>query len=242
MTTARAAVRAVLIVIPARDEEDRIGRCLRSVIAASNAARDALDVETRIVVVADRCSDRTVHLATETLEGHGGEVLSADWGEVGSARRVGVVAGLAHVLHHPTEVWIANTDADCEVPEDWLITQLAHAERGADAVLGIVSVDHFDEHDPGAEATFIDRYHLHADGSHDHVHGANLGVRADRYIDAGGWARVAHSEDHALCRALEGVGATIVRTIELTVVTSGRRQGRAPSGFAQTLCSLGESA
>jgi glycosyltransferase involved in cell wall biosynthesis len=242
MAVERYEVRAVLIVIPARDEEDRIGGCLRSVIEAASVAREALRVDTWIVVVADGCSDRTVHLATEVLGGHPGEVLVGDWGEVGSARRVGVVAGLAHLRHLPAEVWIANTDADCEVPRDWLTTQLAHAERGADAVLGIVTVDHFDEHDAGVEATFSERYHLHADGSHDHVHGANLGVRANRYIGAGGWPQVAHAEDHALCHALERVGATLVRTIEVTVVTSGRRHGRAPNGFAEMLRDLGASA
>jgi hypothetical protein len=36
------------------------------------------------------------------------------------------------------------------------------------------------------------------DGTHPHVHGANLGIRADAYSDAGGWNDLTVAEDHCL--------------------------------------------
>ena len=44
------------------------------------------------------------------------------------------------------------------------------------------------------------------DGTHRHVHGANLGVRADLLDAVGGWRRLHTGEDHDLWqRALLGV-------------------------------------
>ena len=74
---------------------------------------------------------------------------------------------------------MANTDADCVVPEGWLLDQLALTKAGIEAVTGIIDVDHFGDHDAGVERRFRDTYIIHDDGTHTHVHGANLGVRAD---------------------------------------------------------------
>jgi len=47
------------VVIPARDEEALIGRCLESVLVA----RDAVDDTVFVVVVADGCLDNTAAIA-----------------------------------------------------------------------------------------------------------------------------------------------------------------------------------
>ena len=63
-----------------------------------------------------------------------------------------------------------------------------------------------------------------------HVHGANLGVRADAYLRAGGFPdRPAH-EDVDLVAALVASGARVVATDACDVLTSGRLVGRAPGG------------
>ena len=54
--------------------------------------------------------------------------------------------------------------------------------------------------------TFRETYEIRPDGSHPHVHGANLGVRADAYLRAGGWADLRTAEDHDLWRRLLGSG------------------------------------
>jgi hypothetical protein len=42
---------------------------------------------------------------------------------------------------HLESTWLANTDADSRVPEDWLVRQLEFADAGWDVVLGSVEPD-----------------------------------------------------------------------------------------------------
>ena len=74
-----------------------------------------------------------------------------------------------------------------------------------------------------------------AQGSIVMTSGANLGVRADRYLAAGGWADLPTAEDHDLWRRLHQTGARTCSSAKIVVATSGRRIGRAPHGFAGAL-------
>jgi hypothetical protein len=68
------------------------------------------------------------------------------------------------------------------------------------------------------------------------VHGANLGVSAQAYLRAGGFAPLACSEDVALVEQLQATGARIAWSAAPRVVTSARRASRARGGFGDTLC------
>lgn len=96
-------------------------------------------------------------------------------------------------------------------------------------------MDSFSEHGTYVAESFHCSYTLNDDGSHPHVHGANLGVSADAYVRADGWASLATGEDHDLWRRLLAVGANRMATSAIRVITSGRRVGRAPLGFADAL-------
>jgi hypothetical protein len=65
-------------------------------------------------------------------------------------------------------------------------------------------------------------------------------VRADRYVDVGGWADLKTAEDHDLWGRLRRTGALLLSSSSLQVITSGRRVGRAPSGFAGALAAHNE--
>jgi len=71
-----------------------------------------------------------------------------------------------------------------------------------------------------------------------HVHGANMGFRADSYWRVGGFASLASDEDVDLVARFESAGLRIARDAQLSVVTSRRQLGRAPDGFAAHLRSL----
>jgi hypothetical protein len=131
--------------------------------------------------------------------------------------------------------WLANTDADCEVPETWLTDQLMIAFQGVEAVAGIIEVDSFREHGPVVQERFRLSYTISADGTHPHVHGANMGVRADAYLRAGGWLSLETAEDHDLWHRLHEFGHRRLSASKLQVRTSGRKLGRAPQGFADAL-------
>jgi hypothetical protein len=190
-----------------------------------------------IVVVADSCSDATARLARRAL-GRSGEVVEAEVGRAGPARAVGTTRALQHwASFDPGVVWTSHTDGDTFVPVDWLAQQRIAASAGFAAVAGVVEVESFAEHRAGTEARHLAIYDRGLD-RHPHVHGANLAVRADAYLHAGGWADVPNGEDQALWAELGRLGYPSLSTRSIGVVTSGRRLGRASGGFADYLSEL----
>lgn len=194
---------AVLVVVPARDEEQLLPRCLASLRrAAQHPDLDRLSV--RIAVVLDGCSDRSGERAAPQLLRRD-SILEQHAGNVGIARAHGIDTLLAAESGRPlAEVWIANTDADSRVPRDWLARHVALANTGADAVVGTITVDDWHEQPTCTQPLFAARYLRDVrSAAHRHVHGANLGVRASTYRQIGGAAPLRLAEDHALVEALE---------------------------------------
>lgn len=223
------------VVVPARDEVASVAACVTSIRAALRAT----GLPGRIVVVADRCTDETAPIARRALGGDG-DVLSSSAGRAGAARR----AGADHLLatgRPPRLTWLATTDADTTVPPDWLCTHLAEADGGAAAVAGIVVLAADADHDVAARHAAV--YELNPDGSHPHVHGANLGMRGDAYIDAGGWSSsLPVGEDHVIWDRLRARRWPVVATSRSWVTTSGRSLGRVEGGFASDLATLAAGA
>jgi glycosyltransferase involved in cell wall biosynthesis len=222
----------IAIVIPARDEEELLPRCLRSV---QNARRMlSPHVTSDLIVVADQSTDGTSRIARDLIQ-ENGSVVETEVGCVGAARALGARRAMERYEGARNRCWLANTDADCQVPATWLLDHLNFADAGFAAVAGIIDVDSFTEHESFVSERFRLSYLIHADGTHPHVHGANLGVRADAYLQAGGWQDLSTAEDHDLWRRLRSGRHRRVSDARLCVSTSGRRVGRAPFGFAGTL-------
>lgn len=219
----------VAVIVPAANEEARIGACLTAVQIACDAVAPA--VRARVVVVLDRCTDGTA----EVVAAHRGvEAVASTARCVGTARRLGTERVLSTTADTAT-LWIANTDADSLVPPDWLVGMVDWAAAGADLVLGTVL--------PGPELAPAGRarwLRLHdADDGHRHVHGANLGIRADAMVALGGWRPLATGEDADLVERAVAAGLCIRRTGTMPVLTSARALGRAPEGFSSFLRALG---
>jgi hypothetical protein len=71
------------------------------------------------------------------------------------------------------------------------------------------------------------------------VHGANLGLRANVYQQAGGFPPIPNHEDrHLIDRLRRTPGVIIEQTQQLIVTTSGRLESRCHHGFAATLTAL----
>ena len=222
------------VVIPACNEEHCITACLDSIDGAVRSVRTARpSVTCEVVVVLDRCTDRTGALAV----GHGARTVLSDAGLVGCARHAGAMT----VLHHSRRaaipdhaVWLANTDADTTVRRDWLTEHLDIAQSGVDAAIGTVTP-------AGLDAAAHRRWHAEhqlQDG-HPHVHGANLGLRADTYIEVGGFAPLSVNEDHDLVAKVRRVTNRWVATHRTTVTTSARTTSRVEGGFATYISSMG---
>ncbi|HEY0934666.1 MAG TPA: glycosyltransferase [Trebonia sp.] len=224
-------IRSVGVIVPAHDEEDLLPLCLQSL---RRAARAVPGLPVHLVVVADACRDRTAAVARRG----GAAVVTVDARNVGAARAAGAREVLRRTGHlHPADVWLATTDADTVVPPSWLGQQTRYADRGWDAVVGTIQVPDWSGYPPAVRSLFRERYT--AGGSlHAHVHGANLGFRASAYLAAGGFPDKPTAEDHALVAALAAAGRRVLRTRRVTVVTSSRRQARAPLGFSGYLGDL----
>lgn len=208
------------IIVPAHDEAAHIGACVSAALRAASHA-ELLGEEVRVIVVADHCSDTTAQIAASL----GAEVLTLNARNVGVAR----AEGAKHVLDAGAR-WLAFTDADSLVAEDWLVRQL---DCQADAVCGVISVRDWSPHLSAVREHFA-RTYIDADG-HRHIHGANLGVSAHAYQRVGGFAPLETSEDVALVEALIADGAHIAWSASPRVVTSARTDFRARKGFGATL-------
>ena len=220
----RPGVGAMVVVVPVRDEAALLRGCLSSLATAIEvASRAGLRCEVRVVL--DACTDGS----GEVARAFGFPTLISAAGRVGAARALGVSDALRSLDDTRVErVWIANTDADSRVPSGWLTHQLA-LSRIADVCVGTVRPD-FDD--------LSDMHRTHWLSTHTkgrpngHVHGANLGVRASTYLDAGGFAPMGEHEDVDLVARCRSIGAVVVASDEAEVVTSGRFVGRTPGGYA----------
>jgi hypothetical protein len=62
-----------------------------------------------------------------------------------------------------------------------------------------------------------------------------MALRADAYLDIGGWTDRTVAEDHCLWRRLHRRGWRVTSPASSVVITSARLKGRAGGGFADTL-------
>ncbi|GHD04244.1 glycosyl transferase [Pseudorhodoferax aquiterrae] len=217
------------VVIPAHDEAAHIGAAVAAARAA--AAHPALVGEpVQILVVADACRDDTAALA----QAGGAQTLALCARNVGIARHAGARQLLAAGAR-----WLAFTDADSTVAEDWLAAQLA---LQCEAVCGCVWVADWQAHGEraGLVAQAFAAHYRPVDG-HRHIHGANLGLSAAAYQRAGGFQALATSEDVALVRALETAGIAVAYSAQPRVWTSARTDHRAPLGFGDALRRLSDA-
>jgi len=223
----------VAVVVPARNEEAWLPACLTALDAARvRLLRTIPRVLVSVTVVLDRCTDRSESAARSIP---GVSVIAGNFGSVGAARGAGVTFALARSRSLPGRTWVANTDADSVVPLDWLVR---HHQLGSDhdLVLGTVR--------PTLTATNAGRLQLWSNAytpgdGHDHIHGANLGIRGDVYEDVGGFRPLAQDEDVDLVVRAKASAARWMASGAIQVATSSRTVGRVPAGFSTYLRALG---
>lgn len=214
------------VLIPVHNEEQLLGECLQTVIEAGR--HPALGGEpVLILVVLDSCSDGSAAIARQ----YSVATLEVSVRNVGQARAAG-----ASLLLERGARWIACTDGDSSVAEDWLVEQLA---LDADAVCGTVTLGQWSDDIPLEAQIRYQQNYQHREG-HRHIHGANMGVSAAAYTLAGGFPPLACHEDVHLIRQLELSGARIAWSCRPRVTTSTRLQARAAGGFADYLRALSD--
>jgi len=226
-------ISSVVVAVPAKNEAELVGACLHSIERAVAAAQTSRGVTVRTVVTLDGCTDETALVATAA----GVATVVTDHVGVGLARDAAIGTGL-RALGSPARrlTWIACTDADTVVPPDWLCAQLRHADDGVDALLGTVQPATAPTQRSGA----WHEHHRLVEG-HDHIHGANLGLRASAWAEAGGFGPLRVHEDVDLVSRVRRGPFRVAATDTTRVTTSARPRSRVTGGFADYLRVLGEA-
>jgi glycosyltransferase involved in cell wall biosynthesis len=212
------------ILVPAHNEAASIERCLQSIRRA--ALHPALHSEAvQVVVALDSCSDATESICRQQWV----DTVRLEVRCVGVAR----AAAAAELIGRGAR-WLASTDADSEVPPEWLVAQL---EGRCDAFCGLVDIATTSRTERRLRRAFQQQQQWGDD--HGRIHGANLGVSAQAYLAAGGFAPLRCGEDVALVRRLQRLGADVRWAGAPVVMTSGRLVGRATGGFSAYLAGMG---
>lgn len=213
----------IAVLVPAHNEARRIGACLRAIAAAAlHPAMQTHEVE--VFVALDRCTDATADIVARM----GAHAVIPEAPGVGAARAAAAAAALQRGA-----TWLAHTDADTRVPRHWLAAQMA---CGADVFCGPVRVSRWRGYCEATRRAF--ELWERAEDGHPHVHGANLGCSAAAYLALGGMAAHVTGEDVDFVRRAEAMGLDIARRGDPCVLTSARRNARAPAGFSHFLAAL----
>jgi Glycosyl transferase family 2 len=256
-----APIRSGLVVaIPVKDEEERLPACLRALAHQLDRSGQPIPPTlVRVVLFANNCADQSASLGRSL-----GELWSLDIRVVEASLppEAAHAGGARRAAMDLAETWleeggekdgvILTTDADSQVAPSWIAENLAAFEAGAEAVLGRIDLD--------GEGKFLPEA-LHRRGAledsyegmltevfwrldplehnpwphHATISGASLGVTRAAYCRVGRLPRVPLGEDKALVALLSRQDARIRYSPTIRVITSGRTNGRAPGGVADTL-------
>jgi hypothetical protein len=240
-------VNSAVIAIPVRDEAKRIGTCLAALSRQTTPA-------CHIVLLLNNCTDGTAEVIKAQPSGpHQLHIVECRL--EGPSASAGVARSLAmdYAASLLSEGVILSTDADAQVPENWVEANLQAIEEGADAVCGQSVIDPI-------EALLIPE-HLHKDDArevaygrlldeiasivlpdpadpwprHREDSGASLAITASMFRRIGGVPPRASGEDRALIAMLRFIDARVRHDPRIRVVVSGRTEGRAPGGMADTI-------
>jgi glycosyltransferase involved in cell wall biosynthesis len=239
----------VVVAIPAMNEAERIGGCLAS-LAEQIYAPSFLTV-----VLANNCTDQTAAIAQAWSKNLPGlhvvqQTFPSDQSHAGAARRC-VMEYAARLC--TDDGFLLTTDADTQVPPNWIAANLKALAAGADAVAGRAIIDpiearliprHLHELDAieCAYAALLDEIHSFINPDpcdpwprHDEHSGASIAVRRAAWEAVGGIPLQPTGEDRAFFASLRRMGARIRHAPDIAVIVSGRLEGRAAGGMAETI-------
>ncbi len=236
-----------VIAIPVKNEEARIGLCL-------SALERQTEVFDQILLLLNNCTDGTLKICKQAAKRSGKikihqHTLLGNLASAGEARRL----ALDYAMEAAGAGVILTTDADAVPDENWVADNMDALADGVDVVCGRAEINPADapfipEHlqidarnearllsiqdeiasivDPSA----VDPWPRHQDHS-----GASIAVRAPMLRKAGGAPHVVIGEDRALIERLLLVDAKVRHAPEILVRVSGRLDGRANGGMADTI-------
>jgi GT2 family glycosyltransferase len=240
----------VVIAIPVRNEEAHIGPCLRALAKQEAAQPD------RVLLFLNGCTDGTEDRIRDVARDLDLNIILVKRDLRGAKANAGFARRLAlrHAAHGlADDDVLITTDADGQVAPDWIESNLEWLRQGADAVCGRAEIDPVDallipphlRDDDAREcqlATLLDELASLIDPDpndpwprHTESSGASIAVTVAAFRGAGGIPPVASGEDRAFIEGLRRFDARIRHAPTVAVTVSGRMQGRAAGGMADTI-------
>ncbi len=224
----------VSVVVPARNEEHNIARCLDSIFACQYP-----DFE--VIVVNDRSTDGTEKVLEALQRRYGGRLRIFHRRQEPQKASLQGKAGALHMgVEHAQGEILLFTDADCVVPPTWVQAMVAPFSReGIGFVAGFVLVEgrRFFHRLQAAEWLLLSAAGSAGIGWGKALgcFGNNIAVRARAYWDTGGYERIPFSvtEDLALQQAVHASGwqmhycyapEAVVQTLPVPTVGDRLRQ------------------
>ncbi len=242
------------VVIPARNEAQRIVACLEALRCQwSVTGRTALGDFVTVLVI-NGSTDASVQEVYRWHLSHPEMPLllvdvdfPVDLAHVGSARGLGFDLAIDLLRQHGQgQRMLFSTDADTRLGASCLAEAYRWLERGADAVGAHIRTSEPDTSRIGAVVNAYrnisreirQQYYpspLAQEAQHGDFGGAGFGVSLDAYQKAGGLPRLSFDEDQGMRRRLLDNGAAVLYPSNVAVYTSTRLDGRAVWGMAQQL-------
>ena len=242
----------IVVAIPVKNEEERIGLCLEAL-----SVQEGVEfAELGLVLLLNNCTDGTLYRVREfapmlpfRVEVHS-VALPPDKANAGWARKLAMDAAARLVA---SDGLILTTDADTLAHEDWVAANQREIDKGHDAVAGYVMADPMELMQ--LPAAILERGSLEweyqqlaaeldarvdpephdAWPRHNQNCGASAAVTAAAYRAIGGLPPRPVGEDRALFEMLRLMDGKIRHSLEVQVVTSARTDGRACGGLADEI-------
>lgn len=242
----------IVVAVPVKDEEERIGLCLEALMMQEEVDFSSLTVVLLLNNCVDGTAERVRAFAPQLpfrLEMHSVQ-LPPEKANAGWARKLAMDAAARLVA---SDGLILTTDADTMAHEDWIVANQREIDNGHDAVAGYVMADPMElmqlppailergsleweyqqlaaELDARADPEPHDAWPRHNQNC-----GASAAVTAAAYRAIGGLPPRPVGEDRALFEMLRRIDGKIRHSLEVQVITSARTDGRASGGLADEI-------
>ncbi len=243
-----------VVAIPVCNERQRIATCLDALAAQTGLKPYCFG----ILLFLNNCVDGTAEIVSAMIPDMPWPVRVIDvattHATAGWARRSAMDAAAEWLRDSGAQDGVLlTTDADSRVGSDWVRRNLDHIAAGADGVAGRITLD--------ADDAALLPARLHARGALEGAYeallteigarldpepanpwpchwtksGATLAARRLAYEAIDGMPALPHGEDRAFVDTLRAGGFAVRHAVDIAVVTSGRLEGRAAGGAADTM-------
>lgn len=126
-----SVIHSVTVIIPARNEEERIGRCLHALMR-----QDYPTEKLTIIVIDDQSTDRTAEVVTDAAQSSRFPITLFKSEQTSTIRNPKIRALTLGIQHSLSEI-IVTTDADCTAGPHWISSINSYFEERVGVVTGL---------------------------------------------------------------------------------------------------------